>query len=56
MVTQLEELVKQRQEERDLIAIRIEVGTDAQEVLDKADVRLADAKSRLAKAKPAGKP
>ncbi len=46
-----EELVAQRQEERDLIAVRVKAGTDAPPLLSAADARLADAKARLAKAK-----
>ena len=56
VVSRLEELVKQHQEARDLIAIRVEVGAERQELLDHADARLADAKARLAKADPASLP
>jgi hypothetical protein len=47
----LEELVAQRQEERDLVAERVKAGTDAPAVLAAAAARLADAKARLAKVK-----
>jgi outer membrane protein TolC len=52
VVAHLEALVKQRQEERDLIAVRVEVGGERGAVLVAADARLADAKARLAKVKP----
>jgi serine/threonine protein kinase len=51
-VALLEALVKQRQEERTLIAVRVEAGADPQDALNQADARLADAKARLAKVKP----
>ncbi len=52
-VARLEELVKQRQEERELIALRVNSGLERSEVLNQADTRVANAKVRLAKAKPA---
>jgi outer membrane protein TolC len=45
-------LVAHRQEERDLIAIRVNAGAEAADALNNADARLADARARLAKAKP----
>ncbi|VTS00211.1 serine threonine protein kinase : Serine/threonine protein kinase OS=Planctomyces maris DSM 8797 GN=PM8797T_04085 PE=3 SV=1: Pkinase: FGE-sulfatase [Gemmata massiliana] len=53
LIERLEELVKQRSEERELFALRVEVGIDRKELLDHADARLAEAKSRLARVKPA---
>ncbi|MBP3959613.1 SUMF1/EgtB/PvdO family nonheme iron enzyme [Gemmata sp. G18] len=53
VIERLEELVKQRSEERELVALRVEVGVDRQELLDHADARLAEAKARLVRAKPA---
>ncbi len=53
VIERLEELVKQRSGERELVALRVEVGTDRPELLDHADARLAEAKSRLARVKPA---
>ena len=47
-----EALVAHRKEERELIALRVEIGKDAADVLDQADARLADARIRLAKVKP----
>lgn len=52
VVARLEELVRQRQAERDLIAVRVNGGADRPDVLDRADTRLANAKVRLAKVKP----
>jgi hypothetical protein len=48
----LETLVKLRQEERALIALRVEVGFDRQDALNQADARLADAQARLARVRP----
>ncbi len=53
VIERLEELVKQRSEERELVAFRVELGADRRELLDHADARLAEAKSRLARVKPA---
>lgn len=47
-----EALVAHRKEERELIALRVEIGKDAPDVLDQADARLADARVRLAKVRP----
>ena len=55
-VRHLEEVVKQRQEERDLIKVRVDLGRDQPDVLNQADARLADAKARLAKVKPPAAP
>jgi hypothetical protein len=44
--------VAHRKEERELIALRVEIGKDAPDVLDQAEARLADARVRLAKVKP----
>ena len=52
LILHLRELVKLREEERDLIKLRVEVGVDRRSVLDEADARLADAKARLAKLRP----
>ncbi|MCI0703573.1 MAG: protein kinase [Planctomycetia bacterium] len=51
-IVRLAELVKFRQEERDLIKLRVDLGKDAPVVLNQADFRLAQAKARLAKLKP----
>src|SRR5262249_42858746 len=51
MAALLEELVKQRQEERDLIAQRVEVGFDRREILDQADARPPHAKAPPAPAR-----
>ena len=53
VIERLEELVKQRSEERELVAFRVELGADRQELLDHADARLAEAKARLVRVKPA---
>ena len=49
----LEEVVKFRQKERDLVEKRVGVGAEPPDALNQADARLAAAKARLAKAKPA---
>ncbi|HUR56030.1 MAG TPA: family 16 glycoside hydrolase, partial [Gemmataceae bacterium] len=51
VVARLEELVKARQEERDLMALRVEKGADPPDVLNQLDAKLAEAKVRLAKVK-----
>jgi hypothetical protein len=56
VVRHLDGVVKQRQEERNLIAFRVELGRDPPEVLNQADARLADAKARLARVKPPAAP
>jgi serine/threonine protein kinase len=52
VVALLETLVELRQEERTLIALRVEVGFDRPDALNQADARLADAKARLARVRP----
>ena len=52
----LDQVVKLRQEERDLIALRVGAGVDRPAVLNEADSRLANAKARLAKVKPPAPP
>jgi hypothetical protein len=48
----LAELVRARQEERDLVALRVQTGVERAEVLNQADARLAEAKAKAAKTKP----
>jgi serine/threonine protein kinase len=52
VVARLQELVAHRQEERNLTAVVVEVGSATADALDKADARLAEAKARVAKAAP----
>jgi uncharacterized protein (TIGR03067 family) len=56
VATLLQDLVKYRQEERDLIESLVTGGFDKPEKLADADARLADAKARLAKVKPPATP
>jgi uncharacterized protein (TIGR03067 family) len=56
VVAGLQDLVRLRQEERDLVAERVRVGLDAPTVLNTLDARLAEVKARLAKARPAAPP
>jgi hypothetical protein len=51
VVSLLEKLVAQRQEQRRLTQIRVEEGIDAPALLDDTDARVADAKARLEKAR-----
>jgi len=56
IVVRLEDLVTHRQEERRIVAARVEAGYSAPDALDQADGRLADAKARLAKARSESAP
>jgi outer membrane protein TolC len=53
LAVELEQLVAQRQKERDLTAERVKVGINTEDSLSQADARLAEAKARLGKVKPA---
>jgi hypothetical protein len=52
LILHLRELVKLREEERDLIRLRVEVGKDPADALNQANARLAEAKSRLVRVRP----
>jgi serine/threonine protein kinase len=52
LILNLRELVKLREEERALIAVRVKAALAAASEIDKADVRLAEARARLAKVRP----
>jgi serine/threonine protein kinase len=52
VVELLDALVKYRRDERELIALRVEVGAEPADALNRADARLADAKARLARVRP----
>ncbi len=56
VVAQLDELVKLRERERELIAALVRAGRATQTELDAADARLADARARLAKVRPVAPP
>jgi outer membrane protein TolC len=51
VVTLLQDLVTQREEERRLTAVMVEAGVAPPDDLHRADGRLADAKARLGQAK-----
>lgn len=52
LILHLRELVKLREEERELIALKVKVGVERPDALNQAEARLADAKARLAKVLP----